>query len=96
MGDVDGEQSTRVDVADCDAHIRLRRAHFVIGNSSRRRFVLEGAIAAVDPKRVRLGVVCDQDVLPAIPIKVRTENTEAGPGQLREPGLDGDILKLRA
>src|SRR5215472_11732202 len=58
--------------------------------------LLEGPVSFVHVKFVRLGVVGDQDVRPAIAIGVKNRDAQALRGGILESGLPGGIFEFAA
>lgn len=74
MGYEDVEKVVTIDVAKGDAHIRLGRAHLIVGDASDGGLFGEGSVVLVDQQPIHPTVVPNQHVRPAIPIDVRANH----------------------
>src|SRR5207302_971090 len=70
------EQAVPVHVAEADSHVGRGAANPVIRNAPRYRFLLERPIVLIDEEPVRPAVVGDEDVGPAVAVKVGADNPE--------------------
>jgi len=76
-----------VDVTQRHAHAGLCLAQGVIGQAANHRFFFEGAVVLVDPKSIRLSVVSDKDVGPAVAVEVGADDPETRAGYLAQSRL---------
>src|SRR2546421_3204058 len=63
-----------VKVTGINTHTSLCFAVSVEGRASQQRFILEGAVLLVNPKLVRITIVGDVDIRPAVTIKIGCHN----------------------
>ena len=77
VGDEQLGQAVAVDVLGVDAHARLRLALVVEGGARGLGGVLERAVALVEEEEVRVHVVGDVEVDPAVAVEVGRDDAEA-------------------
>ncbi len=88
----DVERAVAVEVADADAHARLRLAVLAERALGADADVLERAVAAVPEQRARVRVVRHVDVRPPVIVEVERRDAEAvGAARLQDAGLLRDV-----
>ena len=75
------------------AHPRACFSRVAVSHSGRESLVSEGSIVAVVIQLVRLRVVCDQEIKPAVVVVVRQRNSKRLVGRIAEPGFTGHIFE---
>src|SRR5438094_240567 len=82
-----------VEIAGVHAHARLRLAICPQSGTRQKRGVLERSVALVDPQLVRLTVVGDVDVNPAVAVEIAGCHAERGTELGRQAAARGDVGK---
>ena len=85
-----------VDVTQCYAHPCLADPEPIVGRSEQHGVVLEGAVAAVHPELVRIGVVRDVDVGATVVVEVGGGDAQAGVGDQRHTALTAVVHEAPA
>src|SRR5712692_7912700 len=91
MGHEDVENAVASNVPEGDSHIGLGLPQAVEGEAPYDRFFLESPILLVDPQVVRLAIVGDKNVGPAVAVEVGADHAESRTGALSEPRAQGHI-----
>src|SRR5947209_11507938 len=87
------QQSIAVNVAQGDPHVRLCLSQAVVSEAPEQGFLLERAVALVDPEVVRLAVVGDKDVRPTVAVEIGADDTQARPCQLAKTRFQRHVLE---
>src|SRR5437016_14187921 len=77
VSDKDVFSSVRVKVSGINTHASLSFAVSVEGGAGQKRFILEGAVLLIDPELVRIAIVSNVDIRPAITIKIGGDQAQA-------------------
>ena len=80
-------------VGSVDSHSRARDAGFAEGNSRGQRYVGESSIAFIAVELIRLSVVGDEQVHPAIAVEVQQRHAERFRSRIMQPGSFRYVLK---
>src|SRR2546422_6406753 len=96
MRDEEVEHAAAANVANGNPHARVGIAHRRISGTTGDGVIGERAVPVIDPQTVRLPVVGDEDIRPAVAVKIGADHPQAWARDTANAGSKTDIFKANA
>src|SRR5499426_1666756 len=85
------QPAVSVNIGGVSSHSRLGLAVFADGDAALKRYFAEAPVVIVTEEKVRVGVIGDEDVLPAVVVEVKCDNAQTAAGMRPDLGSFSDI-----
>ena len=72
------DESIAVDIAHANAHVGLGLSHGIQGNPALKSLFLKFAILLIHKKTIGLGIICKENIHPAITIEIVASHAKPG------------------